>query len=147
MDGAPTGDAATLLAAALRAGGESLGALMIRHGARDGGALLSALGCAGNGAAHWEELTYDVARHLLPQDRVAALIEAWLPGPTALCALGAAALAAGADPLAPTLTPEVKLRLIARLPRAAQVAFETYGLAREVATSVVAQLDSTRDRA
>lgn len=36
--------------------------------------------------------------------------------------------------------PEVKIGLLTRLSRPAQVAFETYALAREVAVSVLAQL-------
>jgi len=113
---------------------------MGRLGARTGGALLAQLGCTGNTAALWERLTYEVARRLLPRDEIAPLVEDWLPHAEALSELGAKALAAGADPLAPDLPPEAKMRLIARLSRPSQVAFETYALAREVATKVKALL-------
>jgi hypothetical protein len=78
---------------------------------------------------------------LLPRDEIAPLVEDWLPHAETLMELGAKALAAGADPLAPDLPPEAKMRLIARLSRPSQVAFETYALAREVATKVKALLE------
>jgi hypothetical protein len=132
--------AATLLANALRAQNGTMTALMARAGVRTGGALLARLGCAGNTEALWERLTYSIARQLLPQDTIAPLVEDWLPHAEAMSELGAKALAAGADPLAPALPPEVKMQLIARLSRPTQVAFETYALAREVATKVKALL-------
>jgi hypothetical protein len=141
--------AATILAAALRERGETTSALMTRTGVRTGGALLAQLGCSGNTDALWERLTYEVARQLLPQDEIAPLVEDWLPHAEALSELGAKALAVGADPLAPALPPEAKMRLSARLSRPSQVAFETYALAREVATKVRALLqeqDSTERR-
>jgi hypothetical protein len=136
MSDVATTTAATILADALREQDETTTALMARLGVRTGGALLACLGCTGNTEALWERLTYTIARQLLPQDAIALLVEDWLPHAEALSELGAKALAAGADPLAPALAPEVKMRPIARLSRPSQVAFETYALAREVATKV-----------
>jgi hypothetical protein len=77
---------------------------------------------------------------VLPTDPIAALVSDWLPFPERLREFGERALLAGVDPLAPTLAAEAKMLLLARLSRPAQVAFETYAPAREVATHVAAQL-------
>jgi hypothetical protein len=106
----------------------------------NGAALLARLGCAGNHAALWEALTYEVARRLLPDDDLAPLIADWFPHPAAMQEFGARALAAGADPADPALPAEAKGRILARLSRPSQVAFETYALAREVAVAVSAGL-------
>lgn len=136
--------AAEKLSRALGETDGSLTDLLARFDMRGGAALLAALGCTGNTVALWEQLTHDLARHLLRGDEVAALVEAWLPFPAALAEFGERALAHGADPLNPSLTPQEKLRVIARLSRSAQVAFETYALAREVAATVVARLRPAR---
>jgi hypothetical protein len=109
----------------------------------NGAALLARLGCPGNPAALWECLTYDIASRLLPGDDLTPLIAEWLPFPAALQEFGARALAAGADPADPALTAEAKGRILARLSRPSQVAFETYALAREVAVAVSAGLRAT----
>jgi hypothetical protein len=118
----------------------SVKALLTHLALNDGAALLAELGCDGNTAALWEQVTEEVAGCILPQDEIAALVAEWLPFPAAMQEFGTRALDAGANPLAPTLLPAEKVRLLMRLSRPAQVAFETYALAREVATSVVAQL-------
>lgn len=136
-----THEAATLVARALHARQcDSVRSLIDQLGVRAGGPLLAQLGYAGNAEAAWEALAYETAIALLPADALAALVADWLPFPEALREFGERALLAGADPLAPSLTAEMKMRLIARLSRPAQVAFETYALAREVAAHVVAQL-------
>lgn len=76
----------------------------------------------------------------MPDDEIAALVVDWRPFPDALREFGERALLSGADPVTPTLSAELKLRLIGRLTRPAQVAFETYALARKVASHVVLQL-------
>lgn len=118
----------------------SIKALLSHLALTDGAALLARLGCDGNTAALWEQVTEEVARRILPQDEIATLVEEWLPFPDALQEFGARALDVGTNPLAPMLLPAEKMHLLMRLSRPAQVAFETYALAREVATSVVAQL-------
>jgi hypothetical protein len=134
-------EAAALVARALHARQcDSVRSLMTDLGVHSGDSLLAQLGYTGNTEAAWEALAYETALALLPTDPIAALVADWLPFPEALREFGERALLVGTDPLAPTLTAEMKLRLIARLTRPAQVAFETYALAREVAAHVVAQL-------
>jgi hypothetical protein len=77
---------------------------------------------------------------MLPADELTPLIAEWLPFPEAMQEFGARALAAGADPAAPALSAEAKGRILSRPSRPAQVAFETYALAREVAVAVSAGL-------
>lgn len=115
-------------------------ALMAHFQVGNGAALLARLGCDGNTAALWEQVTEEVARRILPRDEIATLVEEWLPFPEALQEYGARALDAGAEPTVPALSPGAKVHLIGRLSRPSQVAFETYALAREVAASVAAQL-------
>jgi hypothetical protein len=110
----------------------------------NGAALLARLGCAGNPAALWEHLTYDIASRLLLTDDLTPLIADWLPFPEAMQEFGARALAAGANPANPALSAEAKGRILSRLSRPAQVAFETYALAREVAVAVSAGLRTGR---
>lgn len=119
---------------------DSIAGLMERLGVRSGGALLARLGCAGNTEALWETLAREIALALMPDDEIAALVVDWQPFPDALREFGKRALLSGADPVTPTLSAELKLRLIGRLTRPAQVAFETYALAREVASHVVLRL-------
>ena len=93
-----------LLAQSLREQyGATTKALMAQLQLDNGAALLSRLGCTGNIAALWEQLTEEVAHSILPQDKVATLVAAWLPFPEALREFGACALDAGADSLAPRL--------------------------------------------
>jgi hypothetical protein len=141
MTGPQVTNAVTLLAQALRQRHcDSTKGLMAQLRVANGSALLARLGCAGNTVALWEQLTEEVAQRLLPQDEIAVLVAEWFPFPEALREFGARALDAGADPRAPCPSPEMKLHVLARLSRPAQVAFETYALAREVAIRVVSQL-------
>jgi hypothetical protein len=121
---------------------DSLRDLMIQSEVRTGAALLARLGYPGNAEAAWESLAEATALALLPDDPIAALVVDWSPHPEALREFGERALLAGVAPLAPALAAEAKMRLLSRLSRPSQVAFETYALAREVATHVVAQLRS-----
>ncbi|MFN8538883.1 MAG: hypothetical protein U0232_15590 [Thermomicrobiales bacterium] len=129
-------DAIAALGAALQAHScRTVPDLMREIQIANGVALLAHLGCAGNPAARWEDLTYDIAGRLLPTDDLTPLIADWPPS-AAMQEFGARALAAGADPTDPTLSAEAKGRILSRLSRPAQVAFETYALAREVAVAV-----------
>lgn len=133
--------ALTLLAQSLREQHcDTTKALMAQLQMATGAALLARLGCDGNTEALWEQLTEEVASRILPHDEFTTLVAEWLPFPEALREFGERALDAGADPYEPQLSPEMKIRLLTRLSQPAQVAFETYALAREVATSVRAQL-------
>lgn len=137
-------DAIAALTTAMREHGcGTIPELLCHFQVTSGVALLAQLGCTGNPVALWERLTYDLARQLLPGDELTPLIAEWLPFPAAMQEFGARALAAGAHPANPTLSVEAKGRILTRLSRPAQVAFETYALAREVAVAVSAGL---RDR-
>ncbi|MFN8513650.1 MAG: hypothetical protein U0841_13900 [Chloroflexia bacterium] len=130
-------DATAALGAAMRAHScRTVPDLMRELQIANGATLLAHLGCAGNHAALWENLTYDFASRLLLTDDLTPLIADWCPFPAAMQEFGARALAAGADPANPALSAEAKGRILSRLSRPAQVAFETYALAREVAVAV-----------
>ena len=90
---------------------------------RSGGALLARRGYVEIAEAAWESVVDATALASRPADPIVALVAGWLPSPETLREFGERAVLAGADPLAP-----------------ARVAFETYGLAREVAPHVAAQL-------